>query len=418
MRSLRIVVFVLKFVAFGGLAPVAEAQVYPYGFDTRPPRGFMPAADQVTSPIDSIDAVTGKLHLQIPLASLPQRRAGLGYDLDLVYDSHLYDMDVSPDQQALQPEFTTGGWSYNFMNYKFDGELRPVTQCQTTNDYPYIRMRVSLPDGSLHILHRNGETFADDGFYKFDPAGKPSSLCSRYLPPITGWLTYYTTDGSFLKVEIYADGTPDWYNKNWYLYFPNGQRVVGNKSNQVETIYDSNGNAIHFANSCFDGAVCNMPYTVIYDDTDNPGDPQRAIHINFNVTNASLNVAPEMQDEVTATSVDGTSSPRKWTLNWQAITIGGTGNRFYGCSATGPNCPLNIRHWVLNYLQLPLAPTVPSNQTPPTWNSYVFGYSDDADGGYGEVDQVRMPSGAQYDYHYRLAILNSISDTENIAHYN
>src|SRR5262245_63948343 len=63
-----------------------------YDVDTRPPRGFMPTADQIGSPLDAIDAVNGKLHLQIPLASLPRGRAGSGFDLDLVYDSHLYDM--------------------------------------------------------------------------------------------------------------------------------------------------------------------------------------------------------------------------------------------------------------------------------------------------------------------------------------
>ena len=71
----------------------------PYTVETRPPRGFMPTADQLTSPVDSIDPISGKLHLEIPLASLPRGRAGTGFDLNLVYDSHLYDLVP----EVLQP---------------------------------------------------------------------------------------------------------------------------------------------------------------------------------------------------------------------------------------------------------------------------------------------------------------------------
>jgi hypothetical protein len=68
--------------------------------------------------------------------------------------------------------------------------------------------------------------------------------------PVNGWLTYFTTDGSYLKLEIYADGS-DWQKQNWYLYFPDGRRVVG-RGDQVEALYDANGNAIRVANICVD----------------------------------------------------------------------------------------------------------------------------------------------------------------------
>src|SRR5262249_33544072 len=73
------------------LASVGWAQGL-YDVDTRPPRGFMPTSDQLTSPLDSIDALTGKLHVKVPLASLPRGRGGSGFDVDLIYDSHLYDL--------------------------------------------------------------------------------------------------------------------------------------------------------------------------------------------------------------------------------------------------------------------------------------------------------------------------------------
>ena len=114
-------------ILFIGLLSVATPQNL-YTVETRPPRGFMPSADQLASPVDSIDPVTGKLHLEIPLASLPRTRGGLVFDLGLVYDSHLYDIfpglftyhpaPTSPPEIATKYELDSlslnGGWSYNF----------------------------------------------------------------------------------------------------------------------------------------------------------------------------------------------------------------------------------------------------------------------------------------------------------------
>ena len=56
---------------------------YPYAVDTRPSRGIMPNSEQLSSPLDSIDPISGKLHIQIPLASLPLGNAGSSFDLAL-----------------------------------------------------------------------------------------------------------------------------------------------------------------------------------------------------------------------------------------------------------------------------------------------------------------------------------------------
>jgi hypothetical protein len=73
-----------------GLA-AADAQDL-YEVETRPVRGFMPNMDQLSSPIDHIDPVSRKLHLEIPLASLPRGRGGSGFDLNRVYETHSYDL--------------------------------------------------------------------------------------------------------------------------------------------------------------------------------------------------------------------------------------------------------------------------------------------------------------------------------------
>ena len=84
-------------------------------------------------------------------------RAGWGFDVDLVYDSHLYDVVVETDYQWLNNQATTGGWNYNFQNAKLEGEAKPLTQCQTTSDQPYFRLRIGLPDGSVRSSSRSRE---------------------------------------------------------------------------------------------------------------------------------------------------------------------------------------------------------------------------------------------------------------------
>ncbi len=57
---------------------------------------------------------------------------------------------------------------------------------------------------------------------------------------------------------------------------------------------------------------------------------------------------------------------------------------------------------VVKYVQLPHG--TPRSVQPDTavWNSYAFGYADDADGGYGEVDSVRTPTGSLFQYRYLI----------------
>src|SRR5262245_43587702 len=181
-----------------------------YDVDTRPARGFMPTADQIRSPLDAIDAVNGKLHLQIPLASLPRGRAGSGFELNLVYDSHLYDIlpsiqsPIAPytdprNVQDLGSITSTGGWTYNFMNYRLELEQREDVDCNDPDSRPF-RFRIGLPDGSMHVLHLRGygnevnSAYRGDGFYRFAPNGMIAAPCT--WSRLTGWLTYYTSDGS------------------------------------------------------------------------------------------------------------------------------------------------------------------------------------------------------------------------------
>ena len=86
-RTVLMVVIVAPAILFAS----ASAQD-PYITETLPVRGLMPYADQISSPIDNIDPVSGKVSLSIPLGSLPPGRGGSGFDVMLVYDSHVHDL--------------------------------------------------------------------------------------------------------------------------------------------------------------------------------------------------------------------------------------------------------------------------------------------------------------------------------------
>src|SRR5262245_20211592 len=63
----------------------------PYDIDTQPQRGFMPNSTHAGVGVDAINVVDGSLNLEIPLASLPRGHGGMGFDLNLIYSSQIYE---------------------------------------------------------------------------------------------------------------------------------------------------------------------------------------------------------------------------------------------------------------------------------------------------------------------------------------
>src|SRR5262245_467759 len=88
VRVLSLLILLASFMGVG----LAQQPQYPYAVDTKPSRGLMPNSEQLSGSLDSIDPISGKLHIQIPMASLPAGNAGSGFDLSLAYDSHLFDL--------------------------------------------------------------------------------------------------------------------------------------------------------------------------------------------------------------------------------------------------------------------------------------------------------------------------------------
>jgi RHS repeat-associated protein len=408
----RYTLFVALFVLLAGAVSSAAAQDL-YTVDTKPPRGFMPASDQLSSPVDSIDAVNGKLHLRIPLASLPRGKAGSGFDLELNYDSHLYDLVPGIHQEVIRnrgpfPIFDLGsivnggGWTYNFRNYGLELEIRQDADlsktCPSDENVRVYRLRVSLGDGSLHVLHLRGsgnetdlDTYRGDGFFQVAPNGSPSACGAingvRFQ---SGWLTYYTSDGSFLKLEIYADGSgSSWSKQPWHLFFPDGRRIASRPG--IMELFDPNGNRIRVAGGCVDFPDCTQPYSLILDSSNHE------IRVDY-VWDA--NTAAPKRDVITA---QGPNGPITSTVDWETLRIGGNGRQFvWSDSDQLPLADLDIVHNVVRYIQLPLTGAVSPPGNAPVWNSYEFRYSDNSVGGFGELAYMRTPTGSQYKYQYNL----------------
>ena len=412
MSARRAILTVTLLFTVGVAAAFAQGL---YSVETRPPRGFMPTADQLSSPVDHIEPVSGKLHLEIPLASLSAGRAGIGFDVNLVYDSHEYDVlpsilqPIEPytelaEAYQLSSQATTGGWNYNFDNYRIevesrsDTEFAPPQYCSQeswSKERRVYRLRVGLADGSLHTMYLKGHenSFADGGFFEFQPSGTRGNACPP-LPDITGWQSYYSTDGSYLRFEILADGQP-FINQAWSLYFPDGKRLTGHGTT-VEALYDANGNGIYFQRGCHDGA-CNRPYLLIHDDTLN--ETGRQILVDYNVTDLPFGGGSNRVDQITT---QGPQGPMTWTVNWASVSI--QPKRYEWSDAPWHRYSfLYLGGRSVKYVQLPLAPPELNSETPPpVWNSYAFGYSDDSVGGYGEVSSMRTPSGSVFQYRWAL----------------
>ncbi len=367
--------------------------------ETHPPRGLLPTSEQFLSDLESVNAVTGTLSLHIPLASLPPGRGGMGFDLQMVYNSAIY--DIQPDRVA-DPKMgrrlqnaRTGGWHYNFENFGLTLETR-VSATSSWNceddDHDYAkrlyRLRVGLGDGSEHVLQLRGygdeieDNYVEhDGYYAISPNGTRSACAktsSLYPKDLTGQrLTYYTSDGTYLKLEIDPTksdpGNPGW---PWILYFPDGRRM-GGLSDTLEWLSDANGNRVTIQSLCHDDD-CDQPYTEIKDDLG------RSI----------------MVDKPTNSPTDTITAPNGayWEVTKGSVTIGNTTTP----CPQGSWCPTyniapSITEHLYNVVSVVTSIAVPSS---PNRTSYSFGYSDNAGKGWGELNSITTPLGGNAVYHY------------------
>lgn len=322
---------------------------------TMPERGMVPGASFDGSSLGNVDMVNGNIVLHIPLTSLPAGAAGSGLDLVYTYNSAIYDntsgyyvtYPIVPPAAGTPPAYSrldrlnispyATSLIYNLFNYGLILEVRdnPNLSCTfSTNPtdifhiYPKeqvfsYRMRAVFPDGSLHTLFlednqqlgRYGvqDPGSDHGWYAYNPGLRrveappvTRSVCLEVLnanetingrpalPSITGPLTYYTNDGTHLRVTINtaAENGSSWETQEWTMYFPDGRKITG-FSDAMNAIYDRNNNKITIAGKRSDcqnnpGQTCFK--TTIADAYSKPAENHRVItvdHSNYAVTTIS-----------------------------------------------------------------------------------------------------------------------------------
>jgi RHS repeat-associated protein len=443
--------------------------------NTVPDRGTVPFTDQLSSPIDSVEPITGKLNMEIPLASLPPGRAGTGFNLTLTYNSSLYDKLLTPQKlgswnppsyppeplqppaylyfSAPRPAWFPGGWNYNFMNVGIFPEEREATfddlqnlgtACSESKVRRY-RTSIGLPDGSKHTLYLQGYSVTD-GYYGIASNGLTiGSECDAQH--MYGWnamndgrkLTYFTTDGTFLKLEIntLTGSTPS--SEPWRLYFPDGKIISGSSWQPLE-IDDANGNAVTFNNEC-DDEPCTQPYTRI---SDAIADSNREIRIYFAAETAS----GMTRDRIHATGSNG--EDLNWAVDWQNISIDPVyydanyalflvdpeRNRFLYSDI--PNNFLSTSLGIppgVKYIQAPsinrpagsVPEFAPLGQEPGQYfdtnfsvydeSYYKFDYRDNSgtasENGIGQLKSAKTPSGAIYTYVYN-EYCQGLSSSQNV----
>jgi RHS repeat-associated protein len=429
---IRISCFFLIILAFlfGGIG---------YGQEVEPERGIKPNSSLLSGGIDDINLFNMTLNLSLPMASLPSGRGGSGFDLALKYDSHLYNLNywsqTVPHENTFDLEVYRelsaatqyGGWNYNIDNWGL---------VQDSNDCDYARLSMSFPDGSRHIFHLQGHendqgvhiSYSGDGFFGIQRDGTLTQRIDSNGTVIQcalddgwqaiqtpAWLTYYTSDGTYLKLMVYAEGPGHPENNEWHLFYPDGKHIVGKEDKGIIEIYDSNGHKTKIER-IWQGPGP-MSGTVSTRVTDAVG---REIYLDKNITDAQESVDTWKRDAITA---PGPNGPVAMYVDWELIQVGGycpecryKGGRKYTYSLndipgiTPPSAEadlyrmMDFKIWVVRYIHGPYGEneTVGTLGTvPPLWKTHIFGYSTGIatnNRGYGELNSVQTPSGAQYSY--------------------
>ncbi len=310
--------------------------------------------------------------------------------LNLVYNSEIYDVaytssDGNPSAvQTLEFSATGGGW-----NYGYDYSLVPETMdasgvygaCETGYSGPfYYKLSLVTPDGSHHtLLNASYPITGYPGYFATSYNGWGVCYTGTTPPGINA--TYYTADGSYLRLTMQSSGY-------WTLDFPDGKQVTGQGLHST-TIADANGNQISIQHSvdCSGVPFCMGPgagpTTTL---TDFLG---RAISITHFLEGSNAG----SYDQVTYPAADGSDSLTV-TVNLEKVSCSG----YYGDGTQGFGPVSTI---AVSSLQLPTVTLPNGSQYTPTY-SFEYNAAPSGGQGWGEMSTMQLPSQATVSYHYRL----------------
>ena len=382
-----------------------------------PQRGFKPGSSFALSEIENINMTNGNMMMNFPLGPLPAGRNGLTAAINLLYNNKNYNSRTSWFEDngkfncGLQPCYyqktelgfsNDGGWRYG-LGYFWeitdrvtDGSLHPQSQCTLESAYLDLtyryKLRLIFPDGSSHEMRPNG--FSDNNgndpagdYYNVTPDGWISDCAGNGHWHSNSTMYYYSTDGSFLRLDIQRGGS-------WTLNFPDGTKVVMVVGGQ-QRVYDRNNNYLQ------------MDWVENYQNT---GLPATVLSDQLNRT-AVLTFDPVTGEDVIR--VQGFGQELVWRVHWNTIRVWRT---YWPCPEGTLQCQTGdtgtsqyqipqqytTNFFVVDQISLPQqagtlsynfsynAPFQPPGWPPPTST------------GWGELNGVTLPSGAQANYQFAL----------------
>ncbi|MCM3873838.1 MAG: hypothetical protein ND895_24380, partial [Pyrinomonadaceae bacterium] len=341
-----------------------------------PERGFRPAGSYALSDIETISTTSGNMMLKVPLAGLSAGRGGLSASLSLLYNSKPYDtfptntyVNHSYYDVTRLKQSQAGGWRYGF-KYELYGEGRYAgvdeygVEIGPCTVFSHItKLSLLTPDGGKHELRLAGHTDGD-GYQDVWQDGNAPCYGGT---PATGTLSYYTTDGTFLRLDVEHDSDSNAWNNPWTLFLPDGGRVTGGASSQ--RIYDRNNNYIEIVNALYGGHAA----TYLNDQVG------RSIIIEYESATNQDSIHVRGVDNVLLTS----------TVAWTNIQV-----RKSYTSEAGPAFSYPPIWRSVSQINLP-------SQAGSL--SYSFGYNANGSNptvGWGEISSITLPSGAKATYTY------------------
>ena len=302
---------------------------------------------------------------------------------------------------ALTPQGTTynytmnmlqgsqeGGWRYG-LDYQLqffkreDEYVSPSMPNCPSDEATYIfKLKMAFPDGAVREFHPTGylqSSTLNDGYYRINYDGWYNSCGSGYYA-VTGGMTYYSTDGSHLRLVIAHDGDTNPYNNGWTLYMPDGSRATG--GNAPQRIYDRNNNYIEIQ-------------TVTLGNGHSARKVVDQVGRYFLIEYAAAN-----EDHVVTWGANGEEI--RWRITWKNIWV----HKSYIATVDHPlpQGETNTREvkeqfTVVDQIILPAqsgsltyAFNYHGSPTEPVWGSYTNGW--------GEMTSATLPSGAQSAYQY------------------
>lgn len=375
----------------------------------QPKRGFYPAGSYAVSDVESVNTTNGNVIFKIPLVSLPAGRGGLSAGVGLFYNSKIWDTYSYQDGRFESQSYTTiikpstsGGWRYGV---KYDLEIVQRYQESTVIyhgcDDEYLsnwKVKMKFPDGSEHVFRPTGHTDPlGDNFFRTNPGGWQYQCPGQAeTHVITSGMTYYSADGTFMRLTVEPDSDNDPANNAWTLSLPDGTRVTSGAPGSTERITDRNGNYIEIRNITYNN------------------DPEATEIIDQLGRRVVIEHVPATgRDYIHAWRNDqyGQLTELVWTVQWVGI---GVTNRYYantediftGTTFGPEGTPGGISSITLPSQMGQLA--------------YTFEY-DVAINSWGEVSKMTLPSGARTKYRFASngmmaadVLKNSISEKELI----